>query len=324
MKKNINGWTMAELVVAMLVLSVLMIMTVQTIKPKKMKTLPYAYAAVRNLADGASYVLGEKGTTNLPDGPVAYPVADSNETCVTIAEATSLIGDYNCVKTSNCKLASGRGDSGNPNFVTSNLTAYCGLEKDFTSSFRGAASDSGKCATIAVGMKDVMFDIDGDDGDNQVGKDQFPIKLLDTGEVVPGTCSNITPGATPSDCTGETFDNPTFTRHPDCGSDTTMYINEKEPFAYTVYKSRLATDDEVASGSYQANERITEPLVVNGETKAEISFAEADCIARNNVLTRTQCASLGYSPTAECMPDGAFCIVRQSKPFSMNLFALPY
>ena len=46
MKKNINGWTMAELVVAMLVLSVLMIMTVQTIKPKKMKTLPYAYAAV--------------------------------------------------------------------------------------------------------------------------------------------------------------------------------------------------------------------------------------------------------------------------------------
>ena len=324
MKKNINGWTMAELVVSMLVLAILMILSVQAIKPKKMKTLPYAFAAVRNLNDAAKYVLNQKGATSLPDGPVAYPVANSNETCVLMAEAMSLVGDYNCVKTASINLASGEGSTGTPNFRASNLTSYAGLQKDFTSTYRGAASDAGKCATVETAAKDVMFDIDGDDGDNQVGKDQFPIKLLDTGEVVPGTCSNITPGATPSDCTGETFDNPTFTRHPDCGSDTTMYINEKEPFAYTVYKSRLATDDEVASGSYQANERITEPLVVNGETKAEISFAEADCIARNNVLTRTQCASLGYSPTAECMADGAFCIVRQSKPFSMNLFALPY
>lgn len=324
MKKYIKGWTMAELVVAMIVLAILMLLSIQAIRPKKIKTLPFAYAAVKNLADAAGYVLEQKGGSSLPDGPVDYPAVDSNETCVDLAESMSLLGDYTCVKTANCKPAKGRGKTGKPNFQTSNLIAYYGLEKDFTSSFRGVATDTAKCATAAVGMKDIMFDIDGDDGPNEIGKDQFPMKLLATGEVIPGTCANIAPGATPTDCDGETFDNPTFSRHPDCGTDTTMYINEKEPFAYTVYKSRPATQAEIDTGSYDESSRITEVLVVDDETKAEISFAEADCIARNNVLTRTQCAKLGYKPVDKCMEEGSYCIVLQSKPFSMNLFALPY
>lgn len=324
MKKYINGWTMAELVVAMLVLAILMALSIQTLRPKKLKTLPFAYAAVRNLNDAAKYVLAEKLVSNLPDGPVSYPLANSNETCVSMAEAMSLIGDYNCVKTTVSAPASGKGNAGKPNFTAANLISYSGLEKDFTATYRGAATSSGKCATAEVGMKDVMIDIDGDEGDNQVGKDQFPIKLLQTGEVVPGTCSNIAPAATPSECSGETFSNPTFTKHPSCGSNTTMFINQKEPFAYTVYKSRLATDDEVASGAYQANDRITEPLVVGDVTKAEISFAEADCISRNNVLTRTQCEKLGYQIASECIDEGVYCFVKQTRPVSMNLFALPY
>ena len=324
MKKYIKGWTMAELVVAMIVLAILMLLSIQAIKPKKIKTLPFAYAAVKNLADATSYVLESNEQTSLPDGPVAYPAANSNETCVNLAESMSLLGDYTCVKTANCKPATGRGSTGKPNFQTSNLIAYYGLEKDFASGFRGAASDAGKCATVAVAMKDIMFDIDGDDGPNEIGKDQFPAKLLETGEVIPGTCANIAPGTTPSDCDGETFDNPTFSRHPDCGSNTTMFINEKEPFAYTVYKSRPATEAEIATGSYDESSRITEVLVVDDVTKAEISFAEADCIARNNILTRTQCAKLGYKPADACLEEGYFCFVLQSKPFSMNLFALPY
>ncbi len=324
MRKNINGWTMAELVVAMMVLAVIMILSVQAVRTKKIKTLPFAYAAVKNLNEAAKYVLNEKGTASLPDGPVAYPVADSNETCVAMAEAMSLIGDYNCVKTANCKPANGEGNTGNPNFRTANLISYSGLEKDFVSTYRGGASDAGKCATLETKMKDVMVDINGDDGKNEIGVDQFPIKLLQTGEVIPGTCTDIAPGATPSECGSETFNNPTFTKHPDCATVTTMFINEKEPFAYTVYRSRLATEAEVNAGSYKSGERITEPLIIGDESKAEISFAEADCIARNNVLTRTQCARFGYSPATECKEEGVYCFVKQSRPVSMNLFALPY
>lgn len=324
MKKKFNAWTMAELVVAMLVLAILMVLSIQAIRPKKMKTLPFAYAAVKNLNDAAKYVLNEKSATNLPDGPIDYPVADCNETCVSMAEAMSLIGDYNCVKTMNSKPASGKGNDGNPNFTAANLISYSGLEKDFSSTFRGAATETEQCATIETAVKDVMIDIDGDDGDNEIGKDQFPIKILQTGEVIPGTCVSISGGVIPAECAGTTFQNPTFARHPDCGSNTTMFINEKEPFSYTVYKSRLATEEEINSGSYKAEDRVTETLVVGDEIKAEISFAEADCIAKNNVLTRTQCAQLGYSPAAECSADGVFCFVRQAKPISMNLFALPY
>ncbi len=324
MKKRYNAWTMAELVVAMLVLAILMTLSIQAIKPKKIKTLPFAYAAVKNLNDAAKYVLGDKNVKNLPDGPISTPAANSNETCVGMAEAMSLLDDYNCVKTYNSAPANGRGKKGSPNFQTANLISYSGLQKDFTSTYRGTASNAGKCATVAVGMKDIMIDIDGDDGENKVGKDQFPIKLLQTGEVVPGTCTNISPGTTPSECGGASFSNPTFTKHPSCGSVTTMFINEKEPFAYSVYRSRPVTEEEIASGKYRSDDRITEVLRIDDESKVEISFAEADCIARNNVLTRTQCAKLGYKPEPECTDDGAFCLVRQSRPLSMNIFALPY
>ena len=322
--KNKNAWTMAELVVAILVLAILVVLSVQTIKPKMLKATPYIYAAVKNLGDAAKYVLADSSNSRLPDGPVDIPVADSNETCVGMAEAMSLIGDYNCVRTFNAAPASGEGATGNPNFQAANLISYSGLQKDFTSTFRGSASSASPCMTVAAGMKDVMIDIDGDSGKNKIGEDQFPAKLLDTGEVIPGTCSDIAPGATPSVCGGATFDNPVFTKHPDCGSDTTVYINEKEPFSYTVYKSRLATEAEVASGNYTSDDRITEVLRIDDESKIEISFAEADCLARGNVLTRTQCAAFGYEPADECLQDGAFCIVRQSKPLTASLFSMPF
>ncbi len=324
MKKLKYAWTMAELVVTILIIAVIMILSVQTIKPKLLKTTPYIYAAVKNLGDAAKYVLADNSVSRLPDGPVDIPVADSNQTCVEMAEAMSLIGDYNCVRTFDAAPADGEGAVGNPNFQVANLISYSGLQKDFTPTYRGSASSAAPCMTVAAGMKDIMIDIDGDSGKNKIGEDQFPAKLLDTGEVIPGTCSDIAPGATPSECGATAFENPTFTKHPDCDSDTTVYINEKEPFAYTVYKSRPVTDEEIASGNYRTDDRITEVLRIDDESKIEISFAEADCLARGNVLTRTQCAYLGYEPADECLEDGTFCIVRQSKPVSSGLFSIPF
>ena len=324
MNKNENAWTMAELVVALMILSILMVLSIQTIKPRILSATPYIYAAVKNLTDAAKYVLVDKNTNKLPDGPVDIPVADSNETCVIMAEALSLISDYNCVRSFNAAPAESEGAVGSPNFQTANLISYSGLQKDFTPTFRGAASSIAPCMTTAVGMKDIMIDINGDSGKNKVGEDQFPAKLLDTGEVIPGTCSNISPGGTPSECAGSSFDNPTFTKHPGCGSNTTVFINEKTPFAYTVYRSRPVTDAEIASGNYRYDDRITEVLRIDDESKIEISFAEADCLARGNVLTRTQCASLGYEPASQCLEDSTFCIVRQSKPLSSSLFAVSF
>lgn len=324
MKIYKNGWTMAELVVAMLVLAILMTLSIQNIKPKKIKVLPFAYASVKNLNEAARAVLSDNLVKNLPDTAVDAPVENSNKTCVDMAETLSLVGGYNCVKTSATSPANGKGKTGKPNFQTSNMISYSGLEKDFTPTFRGTASNIGQCATVAVGMKDVMVDIDGDEGDNKVGKDQFPLKLLQTGEVVPGTCSDISPGGTPGECSGFTFDNPTFAKHPSCGGVNTKFINENYPFAYTVYRVRKVTEEEIDSGEYRADDRITEILRIDDEGMVEISFAKADCIARNNVLTRTQCESLGYKPVSECTDNGAFCVVRQSRPLSMNIFALPY
>lgn len=313
-----RGWTMAELTIAMIVLSVLMGLSIQVMKPHRIKIIPFAYASIKNLSGAAKYVLKENGTKKLPDDVVAKPAANSNKTCVQMAEVLSLVGPYTCVKTTATAPASTKGGTGRPNFQTANLITYSGLEKDFTNSYRGTATAANECATVEVGIKDIMIDVNGDDGDNKVGVDQFPIKLLQTGEVVPGTCANVASGTAPSACSGKPYTNATFARHPSCGSNIKMFINENYPFAYNVYRSRVATDAEVASGEYKKDERITEVVAM------EISFAKADCISRNNVLTRTQCAKLGYAPYDDCIDAQSFCVIRQTKPLSMNIFALPY
>ena len=97
----------------------------------------------------------------------------------------------------------------------------------------------------------------------------------------------------------------------------------RSPMAEGIMR-QLYSEAEIDSGEYRADDRITEILRIDDVSKAEISFAEADCLARNNVLTRTQCEALGYEPSPLCTDDGAFCLVRQSRPLSMNIFALPY
>lgn len=329
MNKFKNGWTMAELVVAMMVLAVLMLLSLQIIKPKQMRVIPFAYAAVKNLSEGARFVIKDidDGTKKLPDGYSDIPVANSNKSCVALAEAFSLTGSYNCVKDSSTYPAIGKGTTGSPNFQTANLITYSGLEKDFSEGVRGNATSSNQCGTASVDMKDIMVDINGDEGENKVGIDQFPLKLLKTGEVIPGTCSDIESSATTLNaCAGKTYDSAaTFKKHPTlCGILDTKFINEPYPFAYTVYRVRKPTDAEIASGRYNRKSRITEILKTDDGIMAEISFAHADCLARNNILTRLQCEKLGYEPADECITNGTYCLVRQSRPLSMNLFAVPF
>lgn len=328
MKNFKYGWTMAELVVVMVILAILSTLSIQVIKPKKIKVLPFAYASIKNLGEAAKYVLSENSTNRLPDNLIDIPEADSNKTCVGMAETLSLLGDYNCTKTYGSRPATAKNpvgsEAGKPNFQTANLISYSGLENDFTPTHRGTATNVGKCATVEIGMKDIMIDINGDDGENKIGEDQFPLKILQSGEVIPGTCRDISGSSTPSECAGEVFENPVFKKHPSCGSNTKAYINEKYPFAYNVYLTRLVTEEEIASNSYREGDRVVENLKIDDRGIIEVSFAEADCLARNNVLTRTQCAALGYAPADKCIEDQSYCIIRQSRPLSMNIFALPY
>lgn len=317
MKRYKKAWTMAEVVMAMVVLAILASLTIQTIKPMRVKTKPYAYASILNLNKGTKIVLQENSTDRLSDEVVDVPTTGSNKTCVDLAESFSLVGDYTCVTTAATHPASGKGNTGSPNFQTSNMITYSGLEKIFTQTYRGAAADSSLCATAQVGIKDIMIDINGDEGDNEVGKDQFPLKLMQTGEVFPGTCTDITPTSSLPECTGP-FENPTITKHPDCGSDDKKYINENYPFAYNIYLVREATEDEINAGTYTSDEAVSEVL------REDISFAEADCLTRGNVLTRTQCNAMGYAPIDRCLESGIYCFVKQAKPITSAIFSLPY
>lgn len=318
MKRYKKAWTMAEVVMAMVVLAILASLSIQVIKPVRMKAKPYAYASILNLNKAAKSVMYDNATDKLSDEIIDMPVADSNKTCVGLAEAFSLVGDYTCVTTVETHPASGEGNTGVPNFQTSNMITYSGLEKDFTVTYRGAAIDAQKCATAEVGMKDVMIDINGDEGDNEVGKDQFPLKLMQTGEVFPGTCANIAPGARPSECTSASFNNPSLIRHPLCGSNNTKFIDENYPFAYNLYVTREPTGAEIDAGTYRVGDFVTQII------EQDVSFAKADCLSRGNILTRTQCSAMGYEPLDKCLEPQTYCFVRQARPVTSPIFSLPY
>lgn len=343
MKKNNvkQAWTIAEMVVSMLVLAVLIGLSVQVIKPNKIRKLPFGYASIKNLEDAGKYVLKEVGKMNMPDnnndGSDFKPDGTNkeNRTCYLMADAFSLVQVDGQTYDYNCKVGTTSTHT-KPNFQTSNLISYWGLEQPFKTGadyVRGTATSSNECATVEVGMKDVIVDLDGPkNGENRLGIDIFPLKMFSTGEVFPGTCVAISGNNTPSACAGKSFSKKNFPVAPSSVCNLTglkkNYMLENHPFAYTVYKSRIVNAEELATGNYKKDDRITEVV------KAEISFAEADCIARNNILTRSQCESLGYRPIHEeyadgsiknsCIDSDSFCIIRQTRPLSMNLFALPF
>lgn len=367
-KNHKNGWTLAEVVLSLVILGLLMLVSINAIRPKKPANTPFAYAALRNLQRVANFVIEDMpDQRRLPEGAIkpttGEGVSKQVELCYRMADILSLIGNPTCTAT-----WYNPEEAHEPvmNFQATNLVAYYGLEGPFLAyatdddnltyrkqalqeydnpehpcctgnaavdpadciecNFtytgptlkRGLATLDNRCGKTDVKVKEILIDINGTQPNgasadvrrknpDRIGVDRFPVKIYNTGEVIPGTCVRIQE-AGPEDanepteelskyedaeiptgvCSGTyTIDSPIFAS-PYCGDNqTTNFMITNVPFAYNVYSLRMPTKDEVDAGA-DPNQRITTLIL------KEVSFAEADCRARYNILTRGQCKALEY------------------------------
>ena len=246
MKKS--AWTLAELTVVMVAVLILTAATMTITKNINInKTRIYMYSAMRNITMGNISVT-EENDEFYPTIASSYD-ADSTKTddwyCLHFADAFALKGSPNCTKTTDGSM--------NVNLVYSNGISFRGL----ASPWKNAYGD--------LFYKDILVDIDEDNGVNKVGMDRFPLRVF---RGTNAQDENMSGFVYPVDCKGgndylyDADGNKITLSHSYCASSNSNIASNEEIISYGVY-------------------RVTNP---NQSTKATIlaaskSALEADCVA---------------------------------------------
>jgi len=269
-----RGWTLVELSMSMIILAILVGLSVQAIKPKRILIGPFAYAGMENIKQANNYILdkctkGEvygcstKGNelpqTNesaVADMQVDIPgttLATSEEVwCFEIANLFTLANN-----TINCKYHDGNGDdtklptgrglsltAGKPNFQASNMVAYYFLErpwkkinKSYALESSGDTYESSMNEVQETYYKQIFIDVNGDDDPNRLGEDQFPLRVYITGEIIPGMC-NSNGGIYTQGDRNERVEDETYEDY--CPTDQpaagTNWMRSSYPFSYNLYR----------------------------------------------------------------------------------------
>ncbi len=224
--KQKGGWTLMELCVALIALAILVGISIQAIKPRKVMTAPFAYAGFYNLKQATTVILNrcyEQGSSGLPGcqaNTYELPATDefaidaikSSLTaagknpdtatlqsvpeiyCFEIANLFTLISDsavqcgQNADKETVHTSLPASGNKGTPNFQASNMVAYYFLEGPWLEINKGAPEESNMTNIETAYFKPIFIDTNGDKGPNKLGEDQFPLRIYKNGTITPGSC----------------------------------------------------------------------------------------------------------------------------------------
>ena len=261
-----KGWTLAEMMVAMVILIILCAASMSIVKGINVnKAKIFLYATMKNFGMAHGGLLEKFGSFS--------PTEDTTNTtetdwyCINMADFYTLKSNPKCNKT---EVLS------NANIQLPNNTSVYGLSQEWDTPWVDAP----------YSYKEIMVDIDGNSGSNKIGIDRFPLRVyrgntierinLD-GMVYPVNCNTTTV----YDATGTTH---SLTKHKYCGSNSTNFYIDDELITYDIYRKANLTD-EYAS------------IVVSGR-----SLAEADCSAYGGLgfFSKYECNAMGYSVHPKC------------------------
>jgi|GEM_PF-1414734 len=297
-KDNKKGWTLIELAVALVILSILLGISVQIIKTRKIKIVPYTYTGVANLTKANNIIMEKYNDYTLPE----TAVTGQDVYCARIADV------FNTVTTPKCDITC----SGTPlvcappvvnqmNFQVANQVSYSGLNNpwqtdDKNRSFKTIIMDINGGTDISGVPNCPSFSQAGTPLANNIhiGKECFQLNVFRDGSIAPtGKCLNEKNVLL--DCTDTNF-----------------------PFGYDVWEVRTPTDEDIAKGKCFENDpdcKVTERIYIN------VGYTEAICVSDANIddetrtiLTQT-CEDKGFELDTKCGTDSSqFCIIRPSKP----------
>ncbi len=272
-----KAWTMAEMMVAFIIIIIVSVIGMTTIKPNQNKAKIYVYATIKNFGRANAYLIEKYGELVSDDMTVG---ANLDPYCIYVADVFSIEGKPNC-----STLAA---DKDAVNITMANGVTVQGLASSWISPFDKAD----------FYFKNIVIDIDGQKGANKLGVDRFPLRIFKEGNY-----EGIVLGV---DCNKETF------YDPDDQTKTYDLYNgtKKHPYCYdgftpagTRKTNNFLTDGTIFSYDIfvpiEEGEEESRTKVVG----TSLSTMQADCMAYGGMgfFSKKQCSDNGFRLHSSCV-----------------------
>ena len=170
MKKG--AWTLMELFIALLVIILISSIGFTIFRPDIQKAKFYVYATIANLTKGNIALLEKYSTIKSADMP-----GEDDWYCLHLTDNYSLGANPNCARSSGVN---------DVNIEFPNGVTVKGIASEWQQPYEGASFE----------YKNILVDIDGEEGSNKLWLDQFPLRIIAgsgkgaEGMIMPVNCDN--------------------------------------------------------------------------------------------------------------------------------------
>ena len=254
------AWSLAELVLALVIIAVISISMIASFKPQNNQTRIFVYSTIRNLTKG-NIALIDKYADIIND-------SDATWYCKNLLDMFSLTGSANCANNSS------------PNATFANGVQVKGLHGAWVDPTSGDFRAMYK-------YKEIVIDIDGfSNGLNKIGADQIPMRIYKS--------DSFKGGVLPSDCSGSKLYDlndkyVTPAKNTYCGSSTFNFLKDNSIVSYDIYKGTKETLD--------AEEAVQAMIVHSGLSPME---ADCKAYGGKGLYTQKECNLAGFRLSPKC------------------------
>lgn len=263
-----KAWTLMELVICIFIIILISSFLIKNFKPAPQKARIFLYAAMKNLSQANALVIDKK--SSLMSDPSENVVDDNDAYCLALADNMTLEKTPDCNKTNHADYK--------VNLVFPNGLSIMGLTSDWIVPYPDAD----------YAYKNILVDVDGSKGKNQLFIDRFPLRVYDSGNymgmVMPVNCG------TSFDKVYDTEGNVIpQTINPYCKGKTVHFLSDNKILSYDIY--RADSTEEVKANPSDEDSVGMRAFVKRGLLSPE----EADCQAYGGygMLTKYNCNALG-------------------------------
>lgn len=292
MKKK-SGWTLAELVIALIFIIVISVIGISIFNPKVEKSKIFIYAFLKNLTAANSAIITNKGDVV---GNFEPDMANYDWYCMQLAD-TFTTSEFDCEYETDDTLNAKKVNITLPNGITI---------QGLTNPWRKPT-----CTGCDYSFKNILVDIDGEKGLNKLWSDRFPLRIFQggdkSGQIQTINCEQQRMYGSDGTITDLTNDDGLS---PYCyggfnmekGAVNKNFWQDGEIVTYDVYRPSSTSDEE---GSAE--------LVASA-----LSLLDADCGAYGGdgtgFYTKKQCSYYGKRILPQCVTDNmcAQCVSTES------------
>ncbi len=278
MKKK-SGWTLAELVIALIFIIVISVIGINVFNPNVQKSKIFIYAFLKNLTAANSAIITNKGDVI---GTMEPDLIDYDWYCLQLAD-TLTTSEFNCEYEADDTLNAKKVNITLPNGITI---------QGLTNPWRKP-----NCTGCEFQFKNIMVDLDGEKGLNKLWSDRFPLRIYQggdmSGQIQTINCEDqqmYASDGTIVDLTNDDGLSPYCYKgfNMDKGAENKNFWEDKEVVTYDVYRPN------------SQNEEGSAELVASAQ-----SILDADCGAYggDGFYTKKQCSYYSKRIFPQCATD---------------------